>query len=283
MQNIKIGIIGFGNMGRAMAESMRNISYNFRRVKISVYDKDTKKTDKVVRDIDVASNIRDLVTNVDTVILAVKPQDFDSVLFEIKDIAKEKLIISIAAGITTGYIERILGEVEVIRAMPNMPAKIDKGMIGLCKGKFAESMLGFVADLFYSLGQVIIIEEEMMSALTAVSGSGPAYVCHFLEKESMDIYHIPWLKKQRFLREFRKAAEGVGFSKRDAVLLVKTTFSGTVDFLKKTNIPPVELKKQVASTGGTTEAALTILQNGGSLEEAVQAAKRRAEELSKKE
>jgi pyrroline-5-carboxylate reductase len=95
-------------------------------------------------------------------------------------------------------------------------------------------------------------------------------VCYFLQKG---------LEKSRFLREFRDAAEKTGFNKRDATLLVDTTFSGTMAFLKKTGISPSDLVKQVASKGGTTEAALAVLNSGGSLEEAIFTAKKRAEEL----
>ncbi len=276
-----IGIIGFGNMGQAMAERVKKL-INFKENKLLVYDKDTKKIENITGDIVVANNIKDLVENVSVVILAIKPQDFDSVLNELKDFAKDKIIISIAAGITTGYIEKVLGEVAVIRAMPNLPAKVGRGMIGLCKGRFdKDDYLSMAEDLFYMLGHVIIVKEDKMNAITAVSGSGPAYVCDFLEKESIDIHHIPWSKKHRFLREFRKAAEGVGFSRMQAGFLVKVTFSGTLYFLKKSIISPAELKRQVTSQGGTTEAGLEVLHKGGSLEEAVKAALKRAKELSR--
>ncbi len=279
----KIGIIGFGNMGSAMAERMAKISYGFRKIGVLVFDKDTQKAE-AAKGIEVAKGINDLVERADTVILAVKPQDIDSVLMEIKNGERPALIISVAAGITTAHIETILGHGEVIRGMPNLPAKIGKGMTGLCKSKFAsEGNLDWSKDLFYSLGQVVIVKEEMMDAITAVSGSGPAYVCYFLQKESFDPRRISWRAKRQFLREFLNAAERLNFNRGDAALLVNMTFSGTIDFLKKTKTHPADLIKQVASKGGTTEAGLEVLQKGGTLNEAVQAAKNRAEELSKKE
>ncbi|MBI4335177.1 MAG: pyrroline-5-carboxylate reductase, partial [Candidatus Omnitrophica bacterium] len=237
-----------------------------------VYDRDSRKTEGL-KGIDVAEDIKGLVENADTVILAVKPQDFDCVLSELKDARRPNLIISVAAGITTGYVERILDNVKVIRAMPNLAAKIGRGMTGLCAGKSAGGDLDWSEDLFYALGEVLAVEEKMMSAVTAVSGSGPAYVCFFLRKG---------YGKRQFLAEFTKAAEGAGFKKREAVLLADTTFAGTVSFLKRTRTSPDELMKQVASKGGTTEAALAILEGGGSLGEAVLAAKNRADELSKR-
>lgn len=274
-----IGIIGFGNMGQALIRFNKILC---RKNKILVYDKDTQKTASIPKGINVSAGIKDLVRDVDIVVLAVKPQDMDGVLSELKDNVKDKVIISIAAGITTGYIEKALGEVPVIRAMPNLPARIGQGMIGLCKGQFDRfNYLAVAEDCFYLLGHVIVVEEDKMNAITAVSGSGPAYVCDFLERESSDIYHIPWLKKRRFLREFRAAAEAVGFNKADAGFLVSVTFSGTMAFLKKCGVSPVELKRQVASKGGTTEAALAILAQGGSLTDAVKSALKRAEELSR--
>jgi len=272
MKKLTVGIIGYGNMGSAMAERMRKIRYKFKKIRVSVYDKDSRKTCGV-KNVDIAKDVKDLVQRADTVILAVKPQDFDAVLTEMKAAGLPNLIISIAAGITTAYIERILGNVRVIRAMPNLPAKIGKGITGLCAGRFADKGdLDWSKRLFCELGRVLIVEEEKINAVTAISGSGPAYICHFLQKGS---------GKRNFLMEFRNAAERIGFNRKDAALLVNATFSGTEAFLKKTHTSQVDLIKQVASKGGTTEAALTVLQSGGSLEEAMYAAKKRAEGLSK--
>lgn len=263
-----VGIIGFGNMGSAIAERLKS------KYQICIFDKDKGKT-KNVSGIKVVADSIDLVKAVDAVILAVKPQDFDDILKEIKDYSREKLIISIAAGITTTYIEKHLGEVKVIRAMPNLPAKIGKGMICLCKGKFTDKEdLNFSEKLFSYLGKALILNEDKMDAATAVSGSGPAYVCDYLESGQ---------KKQVFLNDFQEAAKGIGFSAEEAALLVNTNFCGTIGFLRGTKLSPSELKKQVASKGGTTEAALEILHRGGSLQEAVKAALKRAQELSKKE
>lgn len=263
-----IGIIGYGNMGSAIAERIRS------KYPIWVFDKDGNKT-KNLSSINIAENVVALLNRVDTVVLAVKPQDFDSVLNEIKDNVDGKLIISIAAGITTKYIENRLCKVRVIRVMPNLPAGIGEGMICLSKGKTAtEEDLNFIKQLFKVLGKTLILNEDMMNAATAVSGSGPAYVCEYLESGQ---------KKELFFDNFQKAARAIGFNEEDAKLLAETTFTGTLEFLKKTKVSPSQLKKQVASKGGTTEAALEVLHKGGSLEEAVKAAEKRAEGLSRKE
>lgn len=274
----KIGIIGFGNMGKAIANQFK------KDYQVYCFDKDSSKT-KESSDIKVATNTIDLVKSTELIILAVKPQDFSVLLEEIKVACpKDKLIISIAAGITTTYIEKFLGNLRVIRVMPNMPLLIGEGVTCLTKGRFAsEEDFKLTQNLFDRMGKTLRIEEDLMDAACAVSGSGPAYVCRFLESESIDLNDIFEPKIKEFLSKFQKAAQVVGFNQKEAAFLVEATYSGTVAFLKETRISTSELKKQVASPGGTTEAAFKILDSGGSLEKALIAAKKRAEELSKKE
>lgn len=261
--NKKIGIIGFGNMGGSIAEQLKS------NYQIFIFDKEPAKIKGAVGVI-VADSAVSLVNKVDVVVLAIKPQDFDALLNEIKPAAKNKLIISIAAGITTGHIEGVLGVAEVVRAMPNMPLRVGSGITCLARGKFAsQEDFDFAQDLFEYMGETLCIEEKMMNAATAVSGSGPAYVCYFIDKERVV-----------FLNDFQTAAHAVGFDADDARALVKSTYDGTISFLNKTKISPQELITQVTSKGGTTEAALTVLNQGGSLLEAVKAACLRAEELS---
>lgn len=261
--NKKIGIIGFGNMGSSIAEQLKD------NYQIFVFDKDLAKT-KGVLGVTVADSATFLVGKVDVIILSIKPQDFDALLNEIKPQVKDKLIISIAAGITTSYIEEVLGLVEVIRAMPNMPLRVGAGITCLAQGKFAsQEDFDLAQDLFEYMGETLCIEENMMNAATAVSGSGPAYVCHFIDED-----------KAKFLNDFQAAAEVLGFNSDDASSLVKSTYEGTISFLNKIKITPQDLIKQVTSKGGTTEAAFEVLNKSGSLLGAVKAALKRAEELS---
>lgn len=168
--------------------------------------------------------------------------------------------------------------------MPNIGVAIGEGLICLCKGQFAgDKDFDFAKDIFACSGKTLSIPEKMMDAATAVSGSGPAYVCEYLEAASSRMDNSACLNKEDFLHNFRKAAESLGFSPQEAVFLVSNTFSMTVNLLKDTGLTPVQLKGRVASRGGTTEAALAVLHDGGSLAEAARAALRRAEELSKKE
>lgn len=276
----KIGIIGFGNMGSSLATRLKTQKNIY---EIWVFDKDKDKI-KNLLDINIAENNTELVNKVDTVVLAVKPQDFDIVLDEIKDHVKEKLIISIAAGITTAYIEKYLGCVRVVRTMPNMAVKIGKGMACLCKGRFAtREDLNFTKHLFKHLGETLIINENMMDKATAISGSGPGYYFDIIQTKQNEYRSNPNKVLKDFIRSLTEAAISIGFSKEEAKLLASTTGSASELLLKKTKLSPNELKKQITSKGGTTEAGLKALHKRGSLVEAAKAALRRAQELSRKE
>lgn len=275
-KKIKIGIIGFGNMGSAIAGQLKS------RYDIHIFDKDTNRT-AGISGVNIAGNVRNLVDSVEVLILAVKPQDFDSVLGQIKGLTKDKLIISIAAGISTAYIEKALGRVRVIRAMPNIGVKIGESVTCLTLCSFAtESDLAFAQELFYYMGTTKAIEERMMNAATAISGSGPGYIFDFLWSNSIDVNNISQETRHDLALRLEKAAEGLGFNHEDAVFLAVNTVNSSINLAKKTKVVPAELRKQVASKGGTTEAGLLALNKTGSWEDAARAALRRAEELSKK-
>lgn len=268
-----IGIIGCGNMGRAIFERLKD------EYSLLVFDKDATKT-KDLLSVNVAKNITDLLNKSEAIILAIKPQDFEGILKEIKNHFRDKLVISIAAGITTEYIQKILGKVKVIRVMPNMPAKIGKGMSCLCKGQFtSEEDLGFAKSLFDNLGETLVLNEDMMDAATAISGSGPGYLYDWAEgKDLKEIKNYA----ATFTTTLTTSAESIGFSQLQAEILAKITTEGSIAYLEKTKLSAPEAKKQVVSKGGTTEAALEVLHKGGSLGEAVKEALKRAKELSKK-
>lgn len=274
----KIGIIGFGNMGSAIAYQLKD------DYQIFVFDNEKSKT-KDIAIISVAEDIIKLINNVDIVILAVKPQDFDSLLGEIKDRIKDKLVISIAAGISTEHIEKILGPVRAVRVMPNMPAKIGEGVSCLSKGRFAAlNDLDFSENLFDYLGETIIIEEKMMDPATAVSGSGPGYFFDLIQAKNINTNNFDQVKNfvhDFFVPSLAQAAQSVGFSAEEARFLAVATGNGCIGLLKKTSLFPSDLVKQISSKGGTTEAGILALHNGGSLDDAVKAALQRAKELSR--
>ena len=200
------------------------------------------------------------------VIFAVKPQEMEILLKQISGDA-HKLYISIAAGLTTMFFERNLGnKVRVVRAMPNMPALIAEGITGICAGRFAKAADVKLAQTLLSvIGQTVIIKESMMDAVTAVSGSGPAYVFLFVEQ---------WIN----------AAKKLGFDGLQAKQLVYKTLLGSAHLLEQSPFDAAELRAKVTSKGGTTQAAMDVFLKGKFdrlMQKALSAAKKRARELSK--
>jgi len=271
---IKVGIIGYGNMGQAIAERIKE------KYTISVFDKDKNKI-SALKNIAAVDTSSELVKQSEIIILAIKPQDFDTLLNEIKPFAQDKLIITIAAGITTRYIKSRLGEKAcIIRVMPNMPAQINQGISVLFKDKNAtEKELDFAWQLAWQIfsyfgSELVVDKEEMINAATAISGSGPAFFCHYIkEKTNAD------KGRDEFIKNLTLAAVNLGFDQREAEFLAEKTVDGTIAMLKERNLSCEDIIKMVASKGGTTQAGLEVLRSGGSLKEAVERALERAGQL----
>jgi len=254
-----IGIIGGGNMGEALVKGLyakhcvHVCESNVPRVKYLR----NKYKGIVVGDLS-------LVEKASVIILAVKPQDM--VLKQIPS-GKDRLYISIAAGLTTKFFEKHLEEkVRVVRAMPNMPALIAEGITGICAGHFAKSTdLKLAQSILSTIGQTVIVKEPMMDAVTAVSGSGPAYVFLFVEQ---------WIN----------AAVKLGFDRLQAKQLVYKTLLGSAHLLQQSQFDAGELRVKVTSKGGTTQAAMDVFSKGKFdqlIYKALLAAKKRAKELAK--
>ncbi len=260
---LKLGIIGGGNMGTAI------ISRTFKKYRIAVCEKDMARVVLLKKKFRaVPASLSHLISSSDVIILAVKPQDMESVLVELKGSLKPRtLVISIAAGLTTRYFEKHLGKkVRVIRTMPNMPAQIGEGVTALCKGKQATPKdLQAASKIFSHIGEVVIVDEKMMDSVTAVSGSGPAYV--FLVVEC-----------------FLKAAEKSGLKPEIVEKLVQSTLLGSVNLYLKSKEPAGDLRVKVTSKGGTTQAALDIFLDNNFEKmfiDAIRAAQLRAKQLAK--
>ena len=202
----------------------------------------------------------------DIVFLTIKPQTFKSVLEEYgKKIAKAKMVVTIAAGITTQFVEKYLSKKTVlIRVMPNTPALVGKGAMAVCGGKNAtEDNINDIADLFSVIGRVVVVKENLINAITAVSGSGPAYVFYFSEV-------------------MRQAAENLGIPADMAKELVYQTIFGSGKMLIESGLDDTVLRKNVTSPGGTTEKAMEEFLNSDFKQivfSAIEKAKKRAEEL----
>ena len=272
----RIGIIGYGNMGSCIGQVLAKNGYT-----AIAFDSDSAKLSHCAG-ASTAANIKELIEAVDVVVLAVKPQDFGELLKEIKNSVQEKLIVSIAAGITTKYIENYLGAVRIVRVMPNMAARVGQAMTCLCKNVFVlESDTGEVQRMFALLGQTALIDEAMMNAATAVSGSGPGYFFDLVARGVIDVHNQSHV--DQFVEALSVSASHVGFNSQQARLLANATTAGSVALIENSDVAADVLVKQVASKGGTTEAGLQVLykKNPYSLDEAVRAAAQRAGELSK--
>lgn len=241
---MKIGFSGGGAMGEAMISGLlRHPDLGFYARQISVYDPLPARRQYLKKSyrIGVARDNLDLVKRSDVVFLAVKPKHVAEVLLEVRSaFSPNKLLISIAAGTTTKKLESFFKKVPpVVRAMPNAPARIGFGMTVICGGKKAKAAhLKLAEEIFSAAGQVVDLPEKHFDAVTAISGSGPAFLAHFIEASI-------------------EGGRRMGLSKTTAAKLALQTALGTVQLLKK--LEPRALITMVASPGGTTEAGLKHL------------------------
>ena len=207
------------------------------------------------------------VAGANIVVLAVKPQDFPTLLGEIApSISTEQTVLSVAAAIPTSQIEsRLANGVPVVRAMPNAPSTVHEGMAGICAGAHAdEEHLTLAEEALRHLGAVVRVSEPYMDAVTAVSGSGPAYFA--LLAEAMI-----------------EAGILLGLSREISTQLVVQTMLGTAKQLRDEKMHPVELREMVTSPGGTTIAAIRHLEEAGvraAFLNAIDAARHRSAELA---
>jgi len=279
--NKKIGFIGAGNMGEAMingliksglCEPAEIWASDVREARLRQL-KDTYK-------INITQENTEILDKADIVILAVKPQDMDGVLQGIAStfphtIKGVKLLISIAAGFPIKRIEGPLytsldenskGLLPIVRVMPNTPALVLAGMAGMSGNQYArESDLSQARAILEAIGKVIEVKEEDLDAITALSGSGPAYIFYVIES-------------------LVEAGTGLGLRPSHALSLTLETIKGSVRLLEETDEAAASLRKKVTSKGGTTEAGLNVLEHHKvktHLIDAIRAAARRSEELSK--
>ena len=246
MINKRIGIIGCGNMGAALLSGLSKVLE--KSVSLMVSEIDAARRDVIQKKYRVIVEIdnNNLVKFSDVIILAVKPKDFEQVLrHEVCcGASKDKLLVSIAAGITTSYIEKIVGkDIPVIRAMPNMAAIVGESVSGMCAGSSASADDTKLArEIFSSIGDVIQVKEDLMDAVTAVSGSGPAYFFYLVEA-------------------LIKAACVLGLDEDNAKNMVIKTALGSAKLLETLKETPAELRRKVTSKGGTTEAAIKVFES----------------------
>lgn len=263
----KIGIIGCGNMGGALARGLAR-SGQINAEYIYVFDKDREKV-RALCDrpgMSVTSSIEELVSAVDFIILAVKPNIVFEVLEELKnENIQKKVIVSIAAGITINAIKKVIPDSRVVRVMPNTPALVGEGMTAI---SFDETITDqektYIIQIFKIVGKVIEVEEKFMNAVTAVSGSGPAYVFMFVEAMA-------------------DAAVMLGIQRDVAYNMVAQTVLGSAKMVLETGKHPGYLKDMVCSPAGVTIEGVYQLEKNefrGTVMKAIKSAFEKAEKMS---
>jgi pyrroline-5-carboxylate reductase len=264
----RIAILGAGKIGEALISGL--VSSGWREPSEIVASARRDERAEELRD---RHGIRTTRSNVEAaagaalVVVAVKPQDIDVLLGEIGGmLAPEQTVLSVAAAIPTAAIERRIAEgVPVVRAMPNTPAVVHEGIAGICAGAHADDAhLALAEDVLSHLGAVVRVAEPYMDAVTAVSGSGPAYFA--LLAEAMI-----------------EAGILLGLSREISTQLVVQTMLGTAHQLRDQQLHPVELREMVTSPGGTTISAIRELERAGvraAFLNAIQAAMDRSRELA---
>lgn len=261
-----IGFIGAGVMGSAIIKSLINTGVSANQ--ICVFEKDSAKAADIATSLGVnLKGINELANSCDVIFLAVKPQDLVDLLDKLKGLINEKtLIISIAAGKTTSFIENNLGKNNpVVRVMPNTPAQIGKGVSAISAGNYATSEdLALTKSLLSGCGIVVELPESQQDAVTALSGSGPAYFFNFVEEMIM-------------------GGVSLGLSADVATELAIGTIVGAAAMLQESGLDAATLRKNVTSPNGTTAAALNVFNDAdlsGIVNKAMAAAKNRAQELA---
>jgi pyrroline-5-carboxylate reductase len=260
-----VAIVGVGAMGEALFSGLKRAGWAAADLALCVR--------REARAAELGKRSRSLITldpieaieDRDVVVIAVKPRDVPEVLNQLKmRIGKRQMVLSLAAGVTTGTYETQLGAVAVVRAMPNTPALVGEGVTGVARGSYAtDDQVETAIEILGAVGPVRLLDESLLDAVTAVSGTGPAYV--FLMAEALT-----------------EAAVREGLPRDVAEEFVHQTIRGAGHLLTDTQTTPAELRSQVTSPGGTTAAAVHVLEERGFralVEDAVRAAAKRAAEL----
>ena len=267
--NMKITIVGCGNMGLIYARAF--LKYNIvSKENLLLAEKNEYRKDELLKlnigEVCVVNDLR--ISESDIVILAVKPQDFDELSAELRQVLQpENIIISIMAGMKLERIENALNQRSIIRAMPNSPAELGMGMTAFTGSKsLTMEQVRKAENLLGTTGRTVFFENEnLLDAVTALSGSGPAYFFYIV-------------------KQMVEAGKKMGFDQSTAEMLVKQTMLGSFHLLNTAEKSLDELMNAVASKGGTTEAALLIFneaQVGENLQKGIINARDRASELSK--
>lgn len=263
----QIAFIGGGNMARALIGGLINDGIDPGKVHVSDPNPDALKSLEQAFQVHTHNDNLAAVRDAQLLVLAVKPQVMKSVCDEIKEKLSSTIVLSIAAGIPTHSLADWLGERSIIRAMPNTPALVGSGATALYANTICnEQQKSLAESLMRAVGTTVWVEDEkLMDAVTALSGSGPAYFFYLMEI-------------------MIEQAQEMGLSRQQAELLIEQTAVGSAKLALESSESPSELRKGVTSPGGTTEAALKVFEKEKIqtiIAQAIQAARTRSEELAK--
>jgi len=259
----KLGFIGAGNMAFALIKAIKKANL---ASSIIASDVNKERLDFIKGElkIETTTDNKEVIEKSDIIFLAVKPQVMDSVLEEIKD--TNKLVISIAAGITIKKLQSKLKKARIVRVMPNTPCLVGEMAAGFAVGKkVTDKEIKTVEEVLNSAGKAFYLKEELIDAVTGLSGSGPAFVARLIEA-------------------FVEAGQKEGLNKDIATELALQTFKGTAKLLQESGMTPEELVKIVSSPNGTTVAGREILEKSDYKDILIKTIKRsteRSKELGK--
>lgn len=268
-KSCKIGFIGCGKMASAIIKGV--ISSKFAQKENIIGSEINSSIAKLAQeklDIQVITNNKELVKNSDIIFIATKPNYVAQVLEEIKDeLNNDKLIVSIAAGVSISKIETIIGNNRVVRVMPNTPALVLEGMSGVCKGNFAKQAdVDFVVELLSNIGKAIEVDENQIDIVTAISGSGPAFFYKVIE-------------------DIARAGEKLGLEYEKSLQLAVQTAIGSAKMVQNRGEVPVQtLIDNVATKGGCTFVGITVMNDENSkqlFENVITQTTKKASELGK--
>lgn len=259
---MKIAIIGYGNMGSGIAKQLA-CSHQ-----ISLYDRHPEKIQlgPSFSHMKLSQNLQEAISEAEIILLCIKPKDLNDLALELKaHIKTHQILVSVLAGISLKTLKEIWGaQYTIVRTMPNLAVQYGQGLIGCAESPEIHSALKQQLSLLFSpLGQILWLSEDKIDAFTSLAGSGPAFICTFIES-------------------MIDAGIAMGFSSTDATSIVIQTLKGTLSLLEESKKHPAELRWQISSPAGTTIAGQSALEKANvrsGIIDTFMAAYRRAKEF----
>ena len=273
MQKLRICFLGTGSMGSAVLRGLLASGYESKLISATTQTESSAKNLRALGvsalSLESSADANELLSSdAQVVVLGVKPYKIADVLTEIREeLPKDAVVISMAAGIEIATMaEKLPNHPNLIRTMPNTPALVGKGVTGVAASATASAeALETALNLFETVGEAVEVKEDQINALSAISGSGPAWLMFIVEK-------------------WEEVAIARGFTKEQAATLVRSTLIGSAALLAQTGEEPSVLRKNVTSPGGTTERIIATLEEANLtklFDQALQAAVLRADEIAR--